>query len=35
LAVDRDVNKAGRCCCGRHIRVEFQRVVLHRPGRLG
>ena len=34
LAVDRDVNKAGRCCSGRHIRGEFRRAVLHRRGRL-
>ena len=34
LTVDRDVNKAGRCCCGRHFRGEFQRAGLHRRGRL-
>ncbi len=30
LAVHRDVNKAGRCCSGRHIRGEFQRAALRR-----
>ena len=32
LAVNRDVNKAGRCCSRRHIRGEFQRAALRRRG---
>jgi hypothetical protein len=34
LTVDRDVNKAGRCCSGRHIKGELQRAALRRLGRL-
>ncbi len=32
LTVNRDIDKAGRCCSGRHIRGEYQRVALRRRG---